>query len=94
MDQLHPFRPLYRDWVIYIYCDDENEQIINKTFMTNDGKSNFYYRPHGGGTYEGAYNVTLTLTQQPLRCEATFKNKIGDRLDMTNGTFMPIKDCP
>jgi len=86
--------PQYREWAIFIYCDDENEQIIDETFKNGDEKSNFYYAPFGGGTYEDEYNVTLTLTQQPLRCEATFKNKIRDRVDMTNGTFMPIKDCP
>ena len=84
--------PQYREWAIYIYCDDENEQIIDETFKNGDEKSNFYYAPFGGGTYEGEYNVTLTLTQQPLRCEATFKNKIRDRVEMTNGTFQPIKD--
>ena len=86
--------PQYREWAIFIYCDDENEQIIDKTFRQGDEKSNFYYVPFDGGTHEGIYEVALTLTQQPLRCEATFKNKIRDRVEMTNGTFMPIKDCP
>lgn len=82
--------PQYRYWAIYIYSDDENEQIIDKTFKQGDEKSNFYYVPFDGGTHEGIYEVALTLTQQPLRCNATFKNKIVELVDMTDGTFKPI----
>lgn len=82
--------PQYRYWAIYIYSDDENEQIIDKTFKQGDEKSNFYYTLFSGATYEGIYEVALTLTQQPLRCNATFKNKIVELVDMTNGTFKPI----
>lgn len=82
--------PQYRYWAIYIYSDDENEQIIDKTFRQGDEKSNFYYVPFDGGTHEGIYEVALTLTQQPLRCNATFKNKIVELVDMTDGTFKPI----
>ncbi|EIK72098.1 hypothetical protein PseBG33_4035 [Pseudomonas synxantha BG33R] len=77
----------YRDWAIIIYSNDENATITDKTFVHLDGKSNFFYSPYFGGGYEGEYNITLTLTQDPLQCKAVFQHTIRDVVSMTHGNF-------